>query len=943
MKTDLVQRGNIDSLNCMKTMSTQSEHAFGGVAFGGFPFSNEYLLRHGNFFVKPSLHPEGFVFPALTEQERSLVYRDRCVAEDRPLDFAKVKLEKPTTPPVSPVPSMDETQIINGHSKNSTWILGKQKLSWDNSTVASYNPETKMFRCVVCNAVGFLSRIAEHYLGTHTSAKVFQCLHCPYSSTWSRCVRMHMAKHHGVPNAPPSLWKGQPLLEEIFQLLTHLKTTVDSQGRERLDPEVCEKKFVCPKCPYTTDRRDLYVRHENIHKEDKPYHCYVCFKLFNRADHVKKHFLRIHRGHPYDISLVRRRPPRCSSSASTNFSVDKLLSTSPDEKLCKSGSPSPVGKMISTSKMDLLLKENGVSCRDNLAASPEDKQDYQGPEDVIDLSSKKADSNERKAFKCSYCPWEGIDGWCLRRHLNVHLKNYQCPLCEFKAGKDERLFTHVYKTHRKLVCTKCKYITDHAQEFEAHMKDCCIDILAGNQSDKNSEDSGHNESDEADFKSSPKIDVPSSDFQFDPPLDVKGSVSLLPLHNSISYCFPGAPIPPYLGINGFNELKGTPVESMPSVSEKLPSSHCKVEFKPELASPVQSSSDSGVADITSDNIDQDFTCWHCGCEFANMDSLKIHTEIYHREDQGEHKKSEHPAKRKKFCCAICNFNSDKQRTIMEHMRFHTGEVLSCRACAFTTVCDSTLEKHVETNHADNSNRCPHCAFLSTDKVTFIRHYRKCHHSKSCSRCREIKHRLDKTKNGQMLPSVLEAPSQGLIRPYLHHNPYSRKASSIVPYSHCNAAMSKVAVAIPQSLQSAVIESLSSSQLSHEHKSRKQSTPRKLFQLPKVSTTNPASAIKTSGVSLNSRFCDIIKNVRQRKVKRPFAEKYRRIMLKRCTNISVKSCRIGHTNSLLFNNNINFIRHLYWCHFARRHRCFKCGIRFQHVYQVLLHRRRYHEG
>lgn len=65
---------------------------------------------------------------------------------------------------------------------------------------------------------------------------------------------------------------------------------------------------MCPYCPYGTDRRDLYTRHENIHREEKPFHCYVCFKPFNRADHVKKHFLRMHREHTYELSRIRRLP-----------------------------------------------------------------------------------------------------------------------------------------------------------------------------------------------------------------------------------------------------------------------------------------------------------------------------------------------------------------------------------------------------------------------------------------------------------------------------------------------------------------------------------------------------------------------------------------------------------------------------------------------------------
>lgn len=51
-------------------------------------------------------------------------------------------------------------------------------------------------------------------------------------------------------------------------------------------PTTPKRRYSCPKCPYSTDRRDLYTRHENIHRDEKPFRCYVCEKMFNRADHV---------------------------------------------------------------------------------------------------------------------------------------------------------------------------------------------------------------------------------------------------------------------------------------------------------------------------------------------------------------------------------------------------------------------------------------------------------------------------------------------------------------------------------------------------------------------------------------------------------------------------------------------------------------------------------
>lgn len=86
---------------------THSE-AFMTAKYGSFhpTFSNDYLLKHGNFFMKPTLHPDGFVYPALSESARYQVYKDmKCEPPDPdlPLNFA-IKQEKPPTPPASTSP-----------------------------------------------------------------------------------------------------------------------------------------------------------------------------------------------------------------------------------------------------------------------------------------------------------------------------------------------------------------------------------------------------------------------------------------------------------------------------------------------------------------------------------------------------------------------------------------------------------------------------------------------------------------------------------------------------------------------------------------------------------------------------------------------------------------------------------------------------------------------
>lgn len=37
------------------------------------------------------------------------------------------------------------------------------------------------------------------------------------------------------------------------------------------------------------------------------FECYVCQKQFNRANHVTKHFLRMHRDHPYDLNRTQEK------------------------------------------------------------------------------------------------------------------------------------------------------------------------------------------------------------------------------------------------------------------------------------------------------------------------------------------------------------------------------------------------------------------------------------------------------------------------------------------------------------------------------------------------------------------------------------------------------------------------------------------------------------
>ncbi|XP_039757072.1 protein charlatan [Pararge aegeria] len=308
------------------------------------------------------------------------------------------------------------------------WTAADEPLAWAHSRVAAYNPAQRLFKCAECDCVGFLARVAEHWLGTHAAARAFACplAGCGFASGWARAVRQHLARdHHSDPAAADQLLRDNAALDDLTRYLARLKAKVEAERRAPA-PEPDAKRYACGACPYATDRRDLFTRHENIHRDEKPFHCYLCQKQFNRADHVKKHFLRMHRDQPYDLNRIRRAAKPAAPAPAC---------CKPPEPECRA----PV------------KQERAPLAKAEAPASPRRK-------------------GERR-YACCYCAWSGVDNWCLKRHLNTHLKPFACSLCEYKAARAERLATHVHKVHNKKACAKCPFLADDQVQLGAHLRD----------------------------------------------------------------------------------------------------------------------------------------------------------------------------------------------------------------------------------------------------------------------------------------------------------------------------------------------------------------------------------------------------------------------------------------------------------------------------------------
>lgn len=267
------------------------------------------------------------------------------------------------------------------------------------------------------------------------------------------------------------------------------------------------KRYNCLVCPYSTDRRDLFTRHENIHKEEKPFHCYACLKQFNRADHVKKHFLRMHREMEYDINKTRRYPPSSkqvnSIVSSNNNSSNKnnnnnyfynqpqqqQTTTEPQQLLVGTTINIPTFSQNQSNNNNTNNNANG-SQQHNTATIIEHVVHNSGSTSSAPtvnvnahqlttvnikhekmVHSKSPKSKSEKRFMCCYCPWSGADNWGLKRHLNTHTKPFVCLLCDYKAARSERLTTHIFKVHNKKACNKCNFFADDAAQLAQHQLD----------------------------------------------------------------------------------------------------------------------------------------------------------------------------------------------------------------------------------------------------------------------------------------------------------------------------------------------------------------------------------------------------------------------------------------------------------------------------------------
>ncbi|KAL3289346.1 hypothetical protein HHI36_022783 [Cryptolaemus montrouzieri] len=547
------------------------------------------------------------------------------------------------------------------HKAEDTWTASEEVLSWTQSKVATYNPLQKTLRCAECDCVGNLNKIVEHWLGSHSNIRAFRCPQCSYESAWSKCVRMHLVRHHNLEvdesRVSEVALENNPLIQELTKYLQRLKTKLDSvftpkgssqeeyttsirqQGNDNSNPG--NKRYNCTYCPYATDRRDLFTRHENIHREEKPFQCYVCQKQFNRADHVKKHFLRMHREHPYDLNRIRRHPPKNASgmsyyqkynSGTINSTTDTMATSLSIPNGLQAINRQVVPPLPRTQPPKIAITKNGIPSKN---------------------SSKK---RGEKRFSCCYCSWSGVDNWCLKRHMNTHLKPFICVLCDYKAARSERLTTHVLKVHNKRACGKCNFLGDEQSQLIAHQQEH-HPLEHKNRSVTNSTVLRTNIFNGNGAHSSPCNQNLMPHRQSSNQAKNKGSSSKQ--HGA-------ARLFGYMEASDGSEPE---IESRPNSMERLTFSHRVQSDFPEAGDV----SDNRAEDEMDETELPLFICPTCGCEFEDDTSLDTH--------QYTHRIATSPAKNESkenvdpspsYMCHLCNSFYESQSQIISHMSQHSS-------------------------------------------------------------------------------------------------------------------------------------------------------------------------------------------------------------------------------------------------------------------------------
>jgi len=148
--------------------------------------------------------------------------------------------------------------------------------------------------CVVCNKKFKKDYIYHHLREVHflSLSSKYTCTHCGRNFARKEKYEGHLSKEHGAP------------MRYICNICGKQFSINSDLYKHRSQVHFARADMPCQTCGKLFKTKERLRRHQELHKENKPWKCDVCLKTFSRKDKLKAHAKSVHCNQQIDETLT---------------------------------------------------------------------------------------------------------------------------------------------------------------------------------------------------------------------------------------------------------------------------------------------------------------------------------------------------------------------------------------------------------------------------------------------------------------------------------------------------------------------------------------------------------------------------------------------------------------------------------------------------------------